>query len=133
MLEQNTIARKDLDEPVRETAAAPPDQRPTPEGPVVDQRTGPVARVDVVHNILWIGGTPLELLGLTIRSMRGLGENEPCHLRRSDYDVLAQLLDLDDPELRSTIRTHLGLSRRQAGDTVTRLRRTLVDHDVLAD
>ena len=146
MLEHDTIPRKRLDEAVGETTAAPPDERPSEDGPVVDQRIGPVARFDPVHSILWIGGTPLpfrpgtnrnaeliELLGLTIRSLRGLGEDEPCLLRRSEYDVLAQLLDLDDPELRSTIRIHLGLSRRQAGDTVMRLRRTLVDHDVLAD
>ena len=112
----------------------------------VDQRSGPVARFDERHNVLWIGGTPLpfrpgtrrngelvELLGLAIRELRGLGADDPCPLRRSEFDVLARLLDLDDPELRGLLRRHLSLSRRQAGDTVAQLRRTLAQHEVLAD
>jgi len=113
--------------------------------PVPDLRSGPVARFDPIHNVLWIGGTPLpfrpgvnrngellDLLGVVIRNLRGLDESDPCPLRRSEYDVLAGLLDLDDPELRALFRTHLGLSRREAGDTVMRIRRTLDDHATLA-
>ena len=113
--------------------------------PVPDLRTGPVARFDEEHNVLWIGGTPLpfrpgtnrnseliELLGIVIRNLRGLAEFDPCPLRRSEYNVLAGLLDLEDPELRTLLRTHLALNRREAGDTVMRLRRTLEEHAVLA-
>jgi len=114
--------------------------------PVPDLRTGPVARYDEEHQVLWVGGTPLpfrpgtnrngeliEMLGIVIRNLRGLDPAEPCPLRRSEDDVLAGLLDLDDPELRTLLRSHLALSRREAGDTVTRLRRTLDRHAVLAD
>lgn len=111
------------------------DAAPTP-----DQRTGPVARFDPVHNVLWIGATPLpfrpgidrngellEVVGSLIRSLRGLRANDPCRLRRSELPVLAGVLDLDDPDLRRLMRTHLGLSRREVGDTLNLLRRAL-DH-----
>jgi hypothetical protein len=114
--------------------------------PTPDRRTGPIARFDHDHNVLWIGGTPLpfrpgtdrngeliEVVGTIIRSLRGLRENEPCRLRRSELHVLAGLLDLDDPELRRQMRRHLGLSRREAGDTVNQLRRALVEQAVAAE
>ena len=108
---------------------------------VDDNRVGPVARFDETHNVLWIGETPLpfrpgtgrdveliELLGVSIRVLRGLEPDEPCLLRRSEFRVMAELLDLDDPDLRSNLRTHLGLSRRQAGDTAMQLRRAVDVH-----
>ncbi len=108
-----------------------------------DKRVGPVARFDETHNVLWIGDTPLpfrpgtgrdaeliELLGVSIRALRGLESDEPCLLRRSEFSVVAELLDLDDPDLRSHFRTHLGLSRRQAGDTAMQLRRTAAESSV---
>ena len=67
----------------------------------------------------------LDLLGATIRQQRGLSERAPCPLRRTEYKLLAGLLDLSDPELRFDLRRHLGISRRQAGDTVAELRRVL--------
>ncbi len=104
---------------------------------IEDNRVGPVARFDETHKVLWIAETPLpfrpgtgrdaeliELLGVSIRVLRGLEPDEPCLLRRSEFSVLAELLDLDDPDLRVHLRTHLGLSRRQAGDTAMQLRRT---------
>lgn len=114
--------------------------------PTPDQRTGPVARFDPEHNVLWIGGTPLpfrpgidrngellEIVGSLIRGLRGLRANDPCRLRRSELPVLAGVLDLDDPDLRRLMRTHLGLSRREAGDTLTMLRRALVEQAVAVE
>ncbi len=129
------------------------DHQPRPDveaadetAPEPDRRVGPVARFDEDHNVLWMGDTPLpfrpgtgrdekllELLGVTIRALRGLDDAEPCLLRRSEYRVVADLLDLDDPELRRHLRRHLGLTRRQAGDTAMQLRRTVEENIVLAD
>lgn len=112
--------------------------------PELDKRTGAVARYDTRHSVLWIGSMPvpfrvgegrnnelLDLLGMAIRQLRGLDEHAPCPLRRSEHQLLSELLDLDDPELRSDMRRTLGLSRRQAGDTVTLLRRVL-DEDAIS-
>lgn len=114
--------------------------------PELDQRTGPVARYDERHNVLWIGSMPIpfrvgesrngeliELLGASIRQLRGLDDQAPCPLRRSEYRLLAELLDLSDPELRHDLRRHLGITRRQAGDTVTELRRVLDDQQIHLD
>lgn len=111
--------------------------------PELDKRTGAVARYDERHNVLWIGSMPvpfrigenrnhelLDLLSAVIRQLRGLEEHEPCPLRRSEHELLAGLLDLDDPELRFDLRRLLGLSRRQAGDTVMQLRRVLADDEI---
>lgn len=121
------------------------DERDEGPTPTPDGRTGPIARFDRDHNVLWIGGTPvpfrpgvdrngelIELVGVVVRGLRGLSETDPCRLRRSEYHVLAGLLDLDDPDLRRALRLHLGLSRREAGDTVTQLRRALVEQAVVA-
>ena len=112
----------------------------------LDQRSGPIARYDERHSVLWIGSMPvpfrvgenrngelLDLLGLAIRQLRGLEENEPCPLRRSEHELLADLLDLDDPELRLDLRRFIGLTRRQAGDTVMELRRVLSDDAIRLD
>lgn len=119
---------------------APPVAEPPQVVPELDQRTGPVARYDERHSVLWIGSMPvpfrvgenrngelLDLLGMAIRQLRGLEEADPCPLRRTEHELLGSLLDLDDPELRFDLRRHLGLTRREAGDTVTRLRRVLRD------
>lgn len=112
--------------------------------PELDKRTGPVARYDDRHSVLWVGSMPvpfrvgegrnnelLELLSMAIRQLRGLDERAPCPIRRSEHRLLADLLDLDDPELRADMRRTLGLTRRQAGDTVTMLRRVL-DQDAIS-
>ncbi len=114
--------------------------------PEVDQRSGPVARYDERHGVLWIGSMPvpfragesrngelLDLLSMAIRQLRGLEEHEPCPLRRSESELLASLLDLDDSELRLDLRRFLGLTRRQAGDTVMELRRVLSDDAIRLD
>ena len=123
------------------------DQQPRSDGaPITDKRLGAVARFDEAHNVLWIGDVPLpfrpgtgrdeeliQVLGVTIRGLRGLENDEPCLLRVSEYRVVADLVDLDEPELRSHLRRHLGLSRRQAGDTAMQLRRTVEENIVLAE
>lgn len=114
--------------------------------PELDQRTGPVARFDDRHNVLWIGSMPipfrvgesrngelLDLLSMTIRQLRGLEEGDPCPLRRSEFQLLSELLDLDDPELRLDLRRHLNITRRQAGDTVMALRRIVSDDEIRLD
>lgn len=114
--------------------------------PELDQRSGPLARYDDRHQVLWIGSMPipfrvgenpnselLDLLSMAIRQLRSLEEHEPCPLRRSEHQLLAELLDLDDPELRLDLRRFLGLTRRQAGDTVMQLRRVLADDAIRLD
>lgn len=116
---------------------------PAHDGSSPDRRAGPVARFDQRHNVLWLGSTPLpfrpgidrngeliQLVGAVIRGLRGLEEHEPCPLRRSESRVLAGLLDLDDPDLRRLLRHHLGLTKREAGDTVNRFRRSLAEQAV---
>ena len=131
------------------SASTDTELRPSGEpeiAPELDQRTGPVARYDERHSVLWIGSMPvpfrigenrnhelLELLSLAIRQLRGLEENEPCPLRRSEHELLANLLDLDDPGLRLDLRRLLGLTRREAGDTVMQLRRVLADDEIRLD
>jgi len=108
-----------------------------------DQRTGPVARYDERHSVLWIGSVPvpfrvgdsrnqelLEMLGMAIRQLRGLEEGDACPLRRSEHELLAGLLDFDAPELRADLRRLLGLTRRQAGDTVMQLRRVRAEDEI---
>lgn len=103
--------------------------------PEQDKRSGEVARYDARHKVLWLGSMPvpfrvgenrngelLDLLSMAIRQLRSLEPSDPCPLRRSEHQLLAQLLDLDDIDLRSDLRRSLGLSRRQAGDTVSLLR-----------
>lgn len=114
--------------------------------PELDQRTGPLARYDERHSVLWIGSMPIpfrigenrngeliELLSVAIRQLRGLRDDEPCPLRRSEHQLLANLLDLDEPDLRRDFRRYLGLTRRQAGDTVMQLRRVLSDDAIRLD
>lgn len=113
------------------------------EARVPDDRVGPVARYDDEHQVLWVADTPipfrrggnntdlLQLLGSTIRNLRGLSPDEPCVLRRSEYQLLADLLDLDELDLRFDLRTHLGLSRRQAGDVAAELRSVREGHVIL--
>lgn len=133
------------------------DQAPTPHtvdtsgcepeiAPEQEKRSGPVARYDERHNVLWIGSMPvpfrigenrngelIELLSVVIRQLRGLEANEPCPLRRSEHELLASLLDLDDPELRFDLRRFLGITRREAGDTVMHLRRVLAEDEIRLD
>lgn len=114
--------------------------------PKNDQRFGPVARYDEAHKVLWIGSMPvpfrrgenrngqlLELVSAAIRQLRGLGDAEACPLRRSEHELLADLLDLDHEELRGDLRRALQISRRQAGDTVMELRRVLSDDAIRLD
>ncbi len=127
------------------------DQQPRSDAAAAtDNRIGPVARYDDVHEVLWIAEMPipfrrgdntsagnnsklLQLLGMTIRSLRGLSADAPCPLRRAEHQLLAELLDLDEPRLRSDLRSHLGLSRRETGDVVTQLRRVRVDNAIMLD
>lgn len=114
--------------------------------PELDKRSGELARYDARHKVLWLGSMPvpfrvgenrngelLDLLSVAIRQLRSLGPSEPCPLRRSEHRLLAQLLDLDDVELRSDLRRSLCLSRRQAGDTVSLLRRVRADEAISLD
>lgn len=151
MIDQDTEIDLDLDNDQKpeseQGAAAPSVGGPDVEfPPAMDQRSGPVARFDDRHSVLWIGSMPipfrvgesrngelLDLLSVAIRQLRGLEEGEPCPLRRSEFELLAGLLDLDDPELRLDLRRCLGINRRQAGDTVMALRRLVSDNEIRLD
>ena len=147
VVELEITQREPADDVAREVEATDGDVVDEPEvPPELDQRSGPVARYDERHSVLWIGAMPipfrlgesrnselLELLAATIRHLRGLDEGEPCPLRRSELRLLARLLDLADPDLRPHMRRHLGNSRREAGDPVAALRRVLSDREIGLD
>lgn len=112
--------------------------------PELDQRRGPIAHYDERHCVLWMGSMPIpfrrgvnaneeliELLGAAIRGLRGLEPTDPCPLRKSEHQLLADLLDLDAPDLRTDLRRHLGLTKRQAGDTLMQLRRVRAKDEIL--
>ena len=106
------------------------------DAPGRERRRSAPTRYDEQHQILWLGSTPIPFrpghhdngflvtaVAACIRDLRGVDASDPCPLRRSDLRTLGRLLDLDDPGLRSLLRSELALTRRQAGDTVDELRR----------
>ncbi len=96
----------------------------------------PLARFDEEHNVLWLDDLPIPIrpgsqsnrdllraLASTIRDLRGLPIEAPCELRQSELATFAALLDLAARSLRKDIRTELGLSKRESGRLLARLRR----------
>lgn len=85
------------------------------------------------ESILWLGWLPIHLpegydteyilqaVASTIRTMRSLQASQPVYLRSTDVPLLVTLIDVEDPNLITTLVRHLGLTMHEAIEEIERM------------